>query len=59
MATFFWPKLKEKQLGVLKICQKIQQRASGSVENAAGLALLVIDTLSKSLQGLFKKVIFV
>ena len=45
------PKLKQKQLGTLKICafcQKSQQRASGPGESAAGATYLSMRINSKS-----------
>ena len=45
------PKLKEKQLGILKIytfCQKIQQRVSGPGESASGVTHLSMRIHPKS-----------
>ena len=45
------PKLKENQLGILKIyvfCQKIQQRASGPGESTAGVTYLSVRMHGKS-----------
>ena len=48
MTTFFWPKPKENQPGILKIyafCQKIQQRASGPGEHCWGYISIYKKTL--------------
>ena len=59
MTTFFWPKLKENQLGILKIyafCQKIQERTSGPGESAAGITYLSMRIHPKSYRILSLKV---